>query len=275
MRIPRTTGLIFTKLLPSNEIGLGLWLESERMLHLKVDSIGIETQRGVVKEEKKQRVDNAPYGTFLEQILSHAYVQSPYRWAVIGSVEDLNAASYDEFMRFYKTYYVPNNAVLTIVGDIKIDSTKQLVEKYFGGIPHGKYEINRPDMTEPEKKAGVVDTVYDNIQLPAIFQGYHIPAMGAKDYYAVDMLNQLLASGQSSRLYKSLVDEQQLALQVAAIPLPFEGPGLSIVLAIPNIGVDPLEVENALDEEIAKVKDHLIPEREFQKLQKPDREQLR
>ena len=256
----------FYEVLPSNQLSLGMWLESERMLHLKVDSIGIETQRGVVKEEKKQRVDNAPYGTFLQEMLSHAYTKSPYRWPTIGSVQDLNAASYDEFMRFYKTYYVPNNAVLTIVGDINIDSTKALVNKYFGGIPHGQYDIKRPDTSEPEKHTEVVDTVYDNIQLPAIFEGYHIPGMSTPDFYAVDMLNQLLSQGQSSRLYKSLVDEQQLALQVAAIPLPFEGPGLSIVLAIPNIGVDPGELEKAIDTELDKVKDNLISEREFEKL---------
>ncbi len=256
----------FYEVIPSNQLGLALWLESERMLHLKVDSIGIETQRGVVKEEKKERIDNAPYGTFLQEMLGHAYKESPYRWPTIGSVEDLDAAAYEEFMKFYKTYYVPENAVLTLVGDFNTDSAKNLVKKYFGGIPHGKFEINRPATTEPEKHAEVVDTVYDNVQLPAIFQGYHIPAMSTQDYYAVDMLNQLLASGQSSRLYKSLVDDQQLALQVAAVPLPFEGPGLSIIVAVPNIGVDPHNLENAVDEELAAVKDSLISEREFEKL---------
>ncbi len=256
----------FYEVLPSNQLALGLWLESERMLHLKVDSIGIETQRGVVKEEKKQRIDNAPYGTFLQEMLSHAYTQSPYRWPTIGKVEDLNAASYDEFMKFYKTYYVPENAVLTIVGDINPDSTRVLVDKYFGGIPHGKYEIVRPNTDEPVKHKEIVDTVYDNVQLPAVFEGYHIPAMGTPDYYAVDMLNQLLSYGQSSRLYTSLVDQQQLALQVAAIPLPFEGPGLSIIIAIPNAGVDPGELEQAIDNQLTRVKDTLITEWEFEKL---------
>ncbi len=256
----------FYEVLPSNQLPLGLWLESERMLHLKVDSIGIETQRGVVKEEKKERIDNAPYGTFLQEMLSHAYTVSPYRWPPIGSVKDLNAASYDEFMMFYKKYYVPGNAVLTIVGDINIDSTKALVSNYFGGIPAGKYKIVRPDASEPESHAEVVDTVYDNIQLPAIFEGYHIPPMSTDDFYAMDMLNQLLSYGQSSRLYKSLVDDQQLALQVAAVPLPFEGPGLSIVYAIPNVGVEPEDVKRAIEAELDKVKESLISEREFEKL---------
>ncbi len=256
----------YYEILPSNQLGLGLWLESERMLHLKVDSIGIETQRNVIKEEKKQRMDNMPYGSFLYEMMRRAFVKSPYRWIVIGSVEHLEAASYDEFRKFYKTWYVPNNAVLTLVGDFEPDSTRMLIEKYFGNIPRGAYPLTRPDMTEPEKTAEIRDTIYDNIQLPAVFQGYHIPASGSHDAYAVEMLNQLMSAGQSSRLYRSLVDEQQLALQVAAIPLPFEGPGLSIVLGIPNMGVDPAVMEQAIDKEIEKLQTDLISEKEFEKL---------
>lgn len=256
----------YYELLPSNQLALGLWLESERMLHLKVDSTGIETQRGVVKEEKKQTMDNTPYGTFLYEMMRRAFTRSPYRWVVIGSVEHLNAATYDEFRKFYKTYYVPNNAVLTLVGDFEPDSARILIEQYFGNIPRGKYPIERPDMSEPPQTEEIRDTIYDNIQLPAIFQGYHIPASGSHNAYAVEMMNQLLSSGQSSRLYKSLVDEKQLALQIAAIPLPFEGPGLSVILAIPNMGVDPAELEQAIDEEINRLKTELITEREFEKL---------
>ncbi|MGC9471515.1 MAG: M16 family metallopeptidase [Bacteroidales bacterium] len=256
----------YYELLPSNQLALGLWLESERMLHLKVDSAGIETQRGVVKEEKKQTMDNTPYGTFLYEMMRRAFKRSPYRWVVIGSVEHLNAATYDEFRKFYETYYVPNNAVLTLVGDFEPDSARILIEQYFGNIPRGEYPIERPDMTEPAQTEEIRDTIYDNIQLPAIFQGYHIPASGSHDAYAVEMMNQLLSSGQSSRLYKSLVDQKQLAIQIAAIPLPFEGPGLSIILAIPNMGVDPAELEQAIDEEINRLKTELITEREFEKL---------
>ncbi|HDR89729.1 MAG TPA: insulinase family protein [Bacteroidetes bacterium] len=256
----------YYELLPSNQLALGLWLESERMLHLKVDSTGIETQRGVVKEEKKQTMDNTPYGTFLYEMMRRAFTRSPYRWVVIGSVEHLNAATYDEFRKFYETYYVPNNAVLTLVGDFEPDSARILIEQYFGNIPRGEYPIERPDMSEPQQTEEIRDTIYDNIQLPAIFQGYHIPASGSHDAYAVEMMNQLLSSGQSSRLYKSIVDQKQLALQIAAIPLPFEGPGLSIILAIPNMGVDPAELEQAIDEEINRLKTELITEREYEKL---------
>ena len=113
----------YHEVLPSNQLELGLWLESERMLHAKVEPIGIETQREVVKEEKRQRVDNQPYGTMIGEMMKRAYIEHPYRWTVIGSMEHLNAATEEEFIDFYKTFYAPNNAVLSIVGDIDVEET--------------------------------------------------------------------------------------------------------------------------------------------------------
>ncbi len=256
----------YYEILPSNQLELGLWLESERMLHARVDSIGIATQKGVVIEEKKQSVDNQPYGTLLQELLSHGFTSHPYKWTVIGNADHIRAAKDEEFKAFYDSFYVPNNAVLVLAGDVKYKEVKKLVTKYFADIPAKTDGIYRPSIKEEIKHAEVRDTIYDNIQLPAIFQAYHIPAMGTKDYYAVEMLNQLLATGQSSRLYKALVDEQQLAIQVAAIPLPFEDPGLSIALAIPNMGLDCADVEAAMNKEIEKVQNELIPDKEFQKL---------
>lgn len=256
----------YYEILPSNQLELGLWLESERMLHARVDSIGIATQKGVVIEEKKQSYDNRPYGSLLPEILGHAFTKHPYRWATIGDAEHIRAARDEEFKNFYNSFYVPNNAVLVVAGDIKFEDTKKLVEKYYKDIPASKGEIYRPKMAEDIKHAEVRDTIYDNIQLPAVFQAYHIPAMGSDDYYAVEMLSQLLATGQSSRLYKSLVDEQQLAIEVAAIPLPFENPGLAITLALPNMGLDCGTLEAAMDKEIEKVQTTLIPEKELTKL---------
>ena len=256
----------YYEILPSNQLELGLWLESERMLHARVDSIGIATQKGVVIEEKKQSYDNRPYGSFFTEILKHAFTKHPYQWSTIGNADHIKAAKDEEFKKFYDSFYVPNNAVLVLAGDISFDDAKKMTEKYFSDIPAKKGEIYRPTMIEEIKHAEVRDTIYDNIQLPAIFQAYHIPAMGSDDYYAVEMLSQLLATGQSSRLYKSLVDEQQLAIQVAAIPLPFEDPGLAIILAIPNMGLDCATIEAAMDKEVEKVQNGLIPEKEFQKL---------
>ena len=256
----------YYEILPSNQLELGLWLESERMLHAKVDSIGIATQKGVVIEEKKQSVDNRPYGSVLEETLKRAYINHPYNWDVIGNADHIRAAKDEEFKKFYDSFYVPNNAVLVLAGDISFADAKKMVEKYYTDIPAKKGEIYRPTMTEEIKRSEVRDTIYDNIQLPAVFQAYHIPAMGSNDFYAVQMLSQLLANGQSSRLYKSLVDEQQLAIQVAAIPLPLEDPGLAIIYALPNMGLDCATLEASMQKEIEKAQKELVPEKEFQKL---------
>jgi len=256
----------YYEVLPSNQLELGLWLESERMLHGRVDSIGIATQKGVVIEEIKQTEENQPYGSILRETFGRAFKVHTYRWPIVGSPDDLRASTDKDVINFYKTWYVPNNAVLTIAGDINPDQAKKLADTYFGTIPAGTRPINRPLQNEPAKTAEIRDTVYDNIQLPAIIQAYHVPAMGTKDYYAVSMLNTILSGGQSSRFNKSLVDEKQLAMQAMSIPLPLEHPGITLALLIPNIGVDLKKLEDAADEEIVKLQNELIPEEEFQKL---------
>ncbi len=257
----------YYEVLPSNQLELGLWLESERMLHAKIDSIGVETQRGVVKEELKQRNENTPYGTILPEMFGHAFEKHPYRWTPIGDAEYLNQAKLEEFMEFYKVFYVPNNATLSIAGDISIPETKKMIERYFGEIKKGTKEIPRPDIVEPKKTAEVRDTVYDNIQLPAVVMGYHTPAQGEDDFYAMSMLAQLLSQGESSRFNKVIKDEKEKALFVGAFPLPTEDPGLALMFGIANMGVPVLELEEAMDVEVDKVKNELISEEEFQKLQ--------
>ncbi len=253
-------------LLPSNQLELGLWMESERLLHLRIDSIGVETQRSVVKEERKQSYDNRPYGTLMEKTFSTAFKEHPYRWMPIGSAESINNATLEEFMEFHSIFYVPNNATLSIAGDIDVESTKKLVQKYFGDIPRGTKEIYRPDIVEPVKTAEVRDTIYDNIQLPAVVQAYHIPAKGTPDYYALSMLTTLLSDGESSRMTKSIVDKQQKAMFVAAFPFALEDPGLFLVFGIVNSGVAPDDFENAINEEIAKTQQEELSDREFEKL---------
>lgn len=256
----------YYQILPSNQLELGLYMESERLLHAKVDSIGVATQREVVKEEKRERYDNQPYGSIIIEILKRAYTKHPYQWAPIGSLEHLNAASMDEFEEFYKTFYVPQNATLSIAGDINVEEAKELVKKYFGEIPKGTREIPRPNVKEPQKTAEVRDVIYDNIQLPAVIQAYHIPAQGTEDYYAVDMLTTLLSGGASSRFNKEIVDKKQMALQVGAFPFALEDNGLFLTFGISNMGVNAGDLEAAMDEEIEKVKRELVSEREFQKL---------
>ncbi len=195
----------YFEILPSNYLEMGLWLESERMLNMIVDTTVVETQREVVKEEKRLRVDNQPYGKLLEEILKRSYRQHPYRWPVIGSMEDLDAASVEDFIDFRDTYYVPNNAVLSIAGDIDPGNTEKLVRKYFADIPPGD-PINRVTIDEPVQKQEVRDVIYDNVQLPAVIMAYHMPAAGTEDFYALSMLTTLLADGASSRMNKAIVD---------------------------------------------------------------------
>ncbi len=256
----------YYQVLPSNQLKLGLWMESERLLHAKIDSMGVETQRKVVKEERKQRLDNQPYGSILEQTFSHAYKEHPYQWTPIGSAQYIDQATLDEFVDFYKTFYVPQNSTLTVAGDLDIDQTKEWIDDYFASIPKGTNEIPRPTIIEPPMVAEVRDTVYDNIQLPAVIQAYHIPAQGTDDYYALNMLTTLLSSGQSSRMYKEIVDKQQKGLQVGSFPLALEDPGLFLAFGITNAGVDPSDLESAMQEEFNKVRNELISESEFQKI---------
>lgn len=253
--------------LPSNQLELGLWMEAERLLHAKVEDIGIETQREVVKEERRQRTDNTPYGSILEETFGLAFTKHPYNWPVIGSMAHLNEAKKEEFIDFYKTFYVPNNAVLSIAGDFNTAETKAWIEKYFAGIPAGTKPIPRPDPNmEPARKAEARKEVYDNIQLPAVIFGYHSPAQGTPDYYAMSMLTTLLSDGQSSRFNKEIVDKQQKALFAGAFNIPTEHPGLILMFSISNMGVNPSDLEAAMDAEVAKVRENLISEAEFNKL---------
>jgi len=256
----------YYEILPSNQLELGLWLESERMLHAKIRQEGVDTQREVVKEERRQRVDNQPYGSLLEEILKRSFREHPYRWSTIGSLDHLNAATLDEFLGFYEEFYVPENAVLTIAGDIDYKDTKKLVRKYFGSIPRGDGDIYRPDIVEPPLGGEVRDVVYDQIQLPAVVMAYRSPAQGTADFYALEMLSTLLSRGESSRLNKEVKDKKQKALFIGAFPLPMEDPGISIMFGVTSVGVTPEDLEGAIQAEIERVKTELISEQEMQKL---------
>ena len=255
----------YYELLPSNQLALGLWLESERMMNMIVDSSIVNTQREVVKEEKRQRYDNRPYGTLFQELMERAYRAHPYKWTPIGSMEHLNAASIQDFIDFRDKYYVPNNAVLTIAGDIDIEETKKLISDYFADIPSGG-EIERNFPQEPEQTEEVRDIVYDEVQLPAVILAYHVPAVGTDDFYALSMLNKILSDGQSSRLYKSLVDKQELALQSGSIPSVTEDPGIFAAYAVANMGVDVEQLEEAVLAEVKNIKDNLISDEEFNKI---------
>jgi zinc protease len=255
----------YYELFPSNQLALGLWLESERLMHAKIEDIGVETQRQVVKEEKRQRIDNQPYATFMENIFKRAFTVHPYRWLPIGSMEHLDNAKLSEFIDFYKTYYVPNNCVLSIAGNIDIAETKKMIGEYFAAIP-ASANVPRPNVTEPalggEKRA----VIEDNIQLPGVIQAYRAPAQGTSEYYAFRVLSTILSGGPSSRLNKVVVDKKQEAVFAQSFPFFLEDAGLFMNLAIANAGVKPEVLEKSIDSVVAGLSQTLVTEKEFQKV---------
>jgi len=256
----------YYELLPSNELALGLWLESERMLHANILQEGVDTQREVVKEEKRQRIDNQPYASFATEMFKRSFSQHPYHWSPIGSMDHLNSAQLSQFMDFYKKFYIPNNATLSIAGDIDFEEAKKLIATYFSDIPRGA-EVVQPEVVEPALTAEISANVYDNIQLLATFIGYRVAGETDQDSYALGMITRVLSDGGSSRLNQRLVETDKSALQVVSFPYTLEDYGIFITLAIANMGHGLDEIETAMDEEIARLQTELISEEEFQKIQ--------
>lgn len=251
---------------PSNDLEIGLWLESERMMHPVINEIGVKTQNEVVKEEKRQRIDNQPYGHLVEEVFKRLFTQHPYRWQTIGSMADLDAAKLDEFKAFFKKYYVPNNAVLSIAGDINVEKTKALVAAYFSDIPKGA-PVVQPDIKEAPVTKEIIDTAYDaNIQIPAIVASYRTPGLSAHDSKVLDMISNYLSEGASSKLYKKMVDDKKDALQVGAFNYSLEDYGAYITYALPNNNASLDTLLNDIDEEVKKVQTDLISEQDYQKL---------
>jgi zinc protease len=239
--------------LPSNKLEQGLWMESERMLHAKIDDIGLETQRKVVKEEKKQRYENSPYGHLIEQIFKYSFKQHPYQWTPIGEAQYIDKATLPEFMDFYKTFYVPNNATLSIGGDLNVAQAKAWIEKYFGTIPKGIKPIPRPTIVEPQQTEERRETYLDKVQLPAVVFAYHTPPQGTPESYAIEMVAKILSQGKSSRFQKEIVDKQQKAVAAGAFSFPAEDPGLAIMYSIGNMGIEKEKIEEAMDIEVNRI----------------------
>ncbi|MEI8134916.1 MAG: pitrilysin family protein [bacterium] len=238
--------------LPANQLELALWLESDRMLSLDVSERNFENQRNVVKEERKQRYDNKPYGRTFETILRNIYTDSGYKWSTIGSMEHLNEATLEEVQAFHKKWYAPNNASLAISGDFDIDRTSALIESYFGSIP-SLPSIERPTqiVTPLQSRADV--EIEDAVSLTSITLAFQSATIYSRDDHALDVLADLLTRGRSSRLYKSLIYDQQLAKSVGAYNLAFDKSGVFILEAICQNGIEPEKLENALCSELAKV----------------------
>ena len=251
--------------LPSNQLKLALWIESERMMHAKIDETGVETQRKVVKEEKRRSYDNRPYGSLFEELAKLVFAGSPYAWVPIGSVQYIDEAKIEEFRDFWKMYYLPNNATLAIAGDFDPEAVKKLVADYFGPIPRGA-DIVRPKIELTPQTAPVKhDVLKDNTPLPATLHAWRACAQTDPDAYALELLGNILSTGRSSRLYKRLVEKEQAALNVQAFPFLLENAGLLGVEAIGQQGVPLDQLDALIDEEVERVKKDGVTEDEYRK----------
>ncbi|HJY23306.1 MAG TPA: pitrilysin family protein, partial [Hanamia sp.] len=256
----------YYEVFPSNQLKMGLWLESERMMHPVINTIGVKTQNEVVKEEKRMSFDNRPYGNLINVIFNDLFTKHPYHNMLIGSMEDLDAATLDEFLAFNKKFYVPNNAVLVIAGDIQTDDAKKWVEAYFGDIPKGA-PVVRETYEEAPITSQIIDTAYDaNIQIPAIIAAYRVPGITSEESTALQLVSSVLSQGASSRMYKKMVDEKKNAVAVVSFNYALEDYGAYLTFAVPNGNIPLNDLLKDMDEEVAKVQTNLISEDEFTKL---------
>ncbi len=255
----------YYEVLPSNQLPLALWLESDRMLKFSVSEEALSTQREVVKEEKRWRVDNRPYGNVSERMQELVFPVGQYHWPVIGSMEDLNAASMSDVREFYERYYTPDNAVLVISGSFDEREAEKLIRKYFSEIPPSKNGILPVAFEDAQHDDEIVEALNGNVPAPAVFVAYKTPAEGSGEYYDLSQLSKLLSDGNSSRLYKRLVYDRQA---VSEFDVSIEGLEKASVLLFSGFVAPGHSVEEVLsifDEEIDKLRNSLATQYEFDK----------
>ncbi len=244
---------VFWETAPAQYLPLMLWLEADRMASLRIDDDTFQRERLVVKEERRMRVENQPYGKLPELIYNEAFVVHPYKHPVIGSMEDLEAASIDDVRDFFRTYYVPSNATLTIVGDFEPDQAARLVEQYFGRIPKPTNPVPRDIPVEPPMTKEKRVTLEQPWPLPAVVVAHHITYDGNPDSYPLHMASKILSDGQSSRIYRKLVYDTGLALTAFGGGNIIEHPNLFFAVGIVQPGHTPEEVEKALTAELDRM----------------------
>jgi zinc protease len=257
----------YYEVFPSNNLELGLWMESERLMHPVINQIGVDTQNEVVKEEKRLRVDNQPYGNLIAEVKKNMFKKHPYRWATIGSMDHLDAATLKEFQDFNAKFYIPNNAVLVVAGDFEYADAIKWVQQYFGGIKRGA-DIKRETFNEEPITQTIKASYQDpNIQIPMVVASYRTPSMKTRESRILDMISTYLSDGKSSKLYKKIVDDKKMALQLGAFNFSQADYGMYILYGIPLGKNTPEGLLKEFDEEILKIQNDLISEKDFQKLQ--------
>ena len=253
---------------PSNRVSLALWLEADRMHNLVVNEENFQREREVVKEERRLRVDNQPYGAAAMTMDTLPMDWEPYRHTVIGSMADLDAATADDALAFYRRFYVPNNAAVVVAGDVTVEQIRELAERYFAHIPRGPELPELPPIPPAPRTDGERRVVVDDEKatLPLLQTAYTIPPEHHPDVKALELLGQILGAGESSRLYQRLVKEEQAAFQAFAGAGAGLGPGTFSVGALPNQGVGVSRLEALIEEELERVKAEGVTERELQKV---------
>lgn len=257
----------YYEVFPSNNLELGLWMESERLMHPVINKIGVDTQNEVVKEEKRLRYDNSPYGQLIPEVKKNMFKNHPYRWTTIGSMDHLDAATLEEFQAFNKKFYIPNNAVLVVAGDLgNVAQTKEWIKKYFGPIAKGEPVVRKTYSEEPI--TATIKARYEdpNIQKEMVVAAYRTPSMKTRDARVLDMISTILSDGKSSRLYKKIVDDKKMALQIGAFSYSQEDYGTYILYGLPQGENTSADLLKEIDEEIVKLQTELISETELQKL---------
>lgn len=252
---------------PSNELQLALWMESERLLHPIIDQKAVDTQNEVVKEEKRQRMDNAPYGKVIYgDVYNHIFDKHNYGRPMIGYIKDLDAAKLEEFQAFYDKWYMPNNAVLVVAGDFDKKQAKTWINDYFASIPK-REAPERVKIVEPERTEEKKVTVYDaNIQLPLVGMAFKTPSFKDREAKILDVISTILSNGKSSRLYKKLVDDKKMALQAFSFSRPLEDYSVYLIGSIMARGTKNSDLIKEIDEEIEKLQTELISDEDLQKV---------
>jgi len=259
---------VFWETVPSTHLPVVLWLEADRMRNLEITESIFKTEREVVKEERRERFDNQPYGTVVESLYQSAFTVHPYHHMTIGSMEDLDRASVADIRAFYNTYYVPNNATLVVVGDFEKDEARSLVEKYFGPLERGAAPLDRAGRAIPSEPPQIAPrrvTLRQDVALPAFVEGYHMPADGLPDAYPLRLAAKILSEGESSRIYRRLVYDKQIAVQAMSEGNFTEDPNLFFVFAVMNEGHTPAEGEAEVEAELARLKREPVPPQELEK----------
>jgi zinc protease len=256
---------VYWETAPAQYLPLMLWLEADRMATLRVDEATFQRERLVVKEERRMKVENQPYGRLSELIYGQAFTVHPYKHPIIGSMEDLEAASIEDVRAFFRTYYVPTNATLTVVGDFDPDQAMRMVEQYFGRIPRPQNAVPRDIPVEPPMTKEKRVTLEQPWPLPAVVVAHHITYDGDPDSYPLHMASKILSDGQSSRIYRKLVYETGLALTAFGGGNIIEHPNLFFAVGIVQPGHTPEEVEKALIAELDRMASEPVSAHELER----------